>query len=540
MIFIRNFVLCCIVTLVVAPAMAAGTHPITGEALADEQSFVYRILGEPSSLDPQTVEDVAGSDIIRDLFEGLFNQDEEGNLVPGVATRFEANADKTVYTFHLRDNAKWSDGNPVTAHDFVYAWRRAADPETASPYAWFMELMAIDNVTDVIGGGKPPSDLGITALDDLTLEVRLNYSLPYFPLMTTHVTTFPSPKSAIDRHGAEWTNPDNIVSNGAYVLTQHVPQKGSVRLPNPQYWDSKNTIIQKVVALIVGDENDALTHYFAGNLDRTGIPFGQYPEMKEKHPDDAHVFPRLCSYWYTFNLSDLGPLAFKDIRVRKALSFALDRDFIVGEVLRSGQFPAYTFTPNATANFEGPNAEISNLTQAERDAIAKELMHDAGYGTGNPLKFTMLYNTSDGHKKIATAMAQMWNQKLGVEVTLANKDWKEFLDVRGAQNFEMARGAWCGDYNEASTFLDILSSRSGYNDGKFANTRVDQLLNSARTADDPSPYYTEIEEILAEEMPVIPVYHYSGVFLLNPRLKNWPFSNVEQLWYSKNFYKVAE
>ncbi|MEZ5912757.1 MAG: peptide ABC transporter substrate-binding protein [Paracoccaceae bacterium] len=527
-------------TFIAGPVLAAGTHPVTGDALADDQTFTYRVLDEHSSVDPQVVEDVSGSEIVRDLFEGLLNEDADGNLVPGVAESYEANAEKNVFTFHLRDNAKWSNGDPVTAGDFVYAWRRAADPELASPYAWFIELMAIENAAAIIAGEKPKEELGVTAIDDHTLEVRLSASLSYFPQMVTHSTTFPSPQKVIEQYGAEWTKPGNIVSNGAYVLTEHVPSERSVRERNTMYWDNDNTIIDKVVALVINDESQALTRYLAGELDRTEVPAGQFPAMKAEHPDEAISFPRLCNYYYTFNLSDSGPEFFKDVRVRQALSLAVDRQVITENILAGGQPQAYTFTPAATAGFTVPDVPAAAMSQAERDAKAVELLTEAGYGADNPLKFDMIYNTSDDHAKIAVALSQMWKQKLGVEATLANMEWKTFLDTRGQQNFQLARGAWCGDYNEASTFLDLLVSSSGYNDGKYANAQVDDLMAKAKTADDPQPLYTEVEQIIADETPVIPIYHYAGVYMMDTDVGNWPVNNVQQNWYSKNLYKKAE
>jgi oligopeptide transport system substrate-binding protein len=527
-------------TMLAGPVVAAGTHPVTGDALADDQTFTYRVLDEHSSVDPQVVEDVSGSEIVRDLFEGLMNQDAEGNLVPGVATGFTTNDEKNVYTFTLRDNAKWSNGDPVTANDFVYAWKRLVDPALASPYAWFGELMSIENAAAIIAGEKPIDDLGVTAIDDQTLEVRLSASLPYFPLMTTHASTFPSPQSVVEQFGDEWTKPGNIVSNGAYILTEHVPSERSVRERNPMYWDNDKTIIDKVVALVINDENAALTRYFAGELDRTEVPAGQFPKLKAEYPDEAISFPRLCSYYYTFNLSDTGPEAFKDVKVREALSLAVDRKIISENILAGGQPEAYTFTPGATAGFTIPDVPMAAMSQADRDAKAQALLAEAGYDASNPLKFTMLYNTSDDHQKIAVAMSQMWKQKLGVEATLANMEWKTFLDTRGNQDFEMARGAWCGDYNEASTFLDLLTTPSGYNDGKFTNARVDELMTQAKTSSDPQPLYTEVEQIIATEVPIIPVYHYAGVYMMDSDVGNWPVNNVEQNWYSKDLYKKAE
>ena len=527
-------------TTFLASSVNSANHPVTGEQLATDQTFTYWALDEHSSIDPQIVEDVSGSDIIRDLFEGLLNQDADGNLVPGVAETWSANDAKDVYTFNLRKNAKWSNGDPVTAHDFVYAWQRAVDPETASPYSWFMEIMSIKNGAEAISGDVLPSDLGVKAVDDHTFEVQLTASLPYFAAMTTHATTFPTHKGIIEKHGSDWTKPGNMVSNGAYVLTEHVINERLVRERNPMYWNNGDTILEKVVALVIPDENLGFLRYLAGELDRGPVPPGRFTQLKVDYPDQATSFPRLCNYYYTFNLSDSGIPAFKDSRVRHALSYAIDRNIITEQILQGGQFPAYTFTPGATAGFDVPKVDFAKMTQAERDAKAVELMEAAGYGKDNPLSFTMIYNTSESHKKIATVMAQMWKQKLGINATMENMEWKTFLDIRGKQDFEIARGAWCGDYNEASTFLDLLTTPSGYNDGKFSNAAVDKLMNDAKTSSDPSSNYTTVERILSAEMPVIPLYHYTGVFMLNAQLKGWPYGNVEQNWYSRNLYKVAE
>ncbi len=528
------------VALSTAAPVLAAEHPVTGEALSDNQTFTYRVLDEFPTLDPQLVEETVGGDIVRDLFEGLMNQDAKGNLVPGVAESFTASDDNKVFTFKLRTDARWSNGDPVVAGDFVYGWQRAADPATASPYAWFMELTTVVNAAKIIAGEMPPESMGIKALDDHTLEVTLEDSLPYFPLMTTHYTLYPANKKVIDELGAEWTKPGNMVSNGAYILTEHVPSEKSVRERNEMYWDNENTIIEKVTALVINDENAALTRYLADEVDFTEVPAGQFPRLKKEYPDEATSVPRLCSYYYTFNLSDSGPEAFKDVRVRQALSYAIDRNVIVDQVLQGGQYPSFNFTHQKTAGFEIPDIEYAQWSQADRDAKAKELLAEAGFGPDNPLKFQMMYNTSESHKSIATVMAQMWKQKLGVEATQTNMEWKTFLDVRGKQGFELARGAWCGDYNEASTFLDLVTSGSGYNDGKFNNPKVDDLMAESRTMANPQPNYTMVEQIMAEEMPIIPIYHYTIAFMLDPAIKGWPYDNVEKMWYSRDMYRVAE
>lgn len=520
--------------------LAEGTHPVTGEALADNQTYTYRDLDALPTIDPQLVEDSAGHDVARNLFEGLMNQDEKGALVPGVAESFTVSADNKTYTFILRKDAKWSNGDPVTAGDFVYAWQRAADPATASNYSWYLELATIANAPEVIAGTASPDTLGVKAIDDYTLEVSLTEATPFFAEMTTFATLFPAHRIAISTFGADWTKPGNMVSNGAYMLSEYIPAEKLVMVRNPNYWDNANTIIESVTSLVINDENLALTRYQADELDKTDIPLGQYPDLEASDPDAATSVPNLCTYYYTVNLSDSGNPALQDVRVRKALSYMLDRDVFVNAVLKGGQYPAYNLTHQFTNGFAMPEIDYAGWTQAERDAKAVELMTEAGFGPDNPLELTLIYNTSDAHKALATVVSQMARQKLGVNITLANYEWKTYLEVRSQQQFDLARYAWCGDYNEASTFLNIMTTGNEANDGKWSNAEYDRLLAEAKTLADPSANYTAAEQIMAAEMPILPLYQYTSVFMLDPAIKGYPYDNVQNNWYAKDMYRVAE
>lgn len=528
--------------LVFAAGMAfADDHMVDGMMLSDNQTFTYQTIDDSPSIDPGLVEDVEGSAVVRDLFEGLMNQDAEGNPIPGVATSYDVSDDKLTYTFHLRDDAVWSDGEPVTASDFVYAWKRVANPETASPYAWYMELMSVENASSIIAGEAEADTLGVEATDDHTLVVHLSQPLPYFPEMVTHTTTFPVPEHVVEEVGASWMNPETFVGNGAYVLTEYTPQERMVRVKSDTYWDAENVHLTEVVRLVVNDENQALTRWQAGEIDKTEtIPTGQYPSLSQEYPEQAVSVPQLCSYYYNFNLRDDAPEWAQDVRVRQALSLAVDRDIITENVLGAGQIPAYTFTPGATAGFEVPEVEAASMTQEERNEKAKALLEEAGYGSDNPLTVEILYNTSEAHKTIAIAISQMWKQTLGIETTLGNMEWQTFLEARGNGDFEVSRAGWCGDYNEASTFLDLMASSSGYNDAAYMNEEVDSLLSEAKTMEDPTENYTRIEEIVDEEAPVIPIYHYAAAFMLDDTIKGWPLDNVQQTWYSRQLYRVAE
>ncbi|MDT0683893.1 peptide ABC transporter substrate-binding protein [Roseicyclus sp. F158] len=526
-------------TALAFPAVAQEAGP-DGTPLAEEQVFTYRELDDIKSFDPQISTDVSGSKILRDLFEGLYNDDIDGNQVPGMATDHELSEDGKTYTFNLRE-ANWSNGEPVMASDFVYSWRRLVDPETASEYAWYMELMGVENASAIVEGEMEPEELGIRAVDDRTLEVTIETPLPYFISMLTHPSTFPVPEAVVEELGDAWTRPGNLVGNGAYTLTEYNPGERVVRERNPEYWNDEETILDRTVTLIINDENQGLTRYLAGELDMTDIPSGQYPRLSEEYPDEAHSFPRSCSYIYWFNQGENGNPALKDERVRKALSYAIDRDIIVERILQGGQYPSYNWAHQATAGFDLPEIDYAGWTQEERNERAKELIAEAGYGPdGEPLTVTIQYNTDESHRKIAVAVSQFWKQTLGVNVELANYEWATHTDRLQDGNYEIARYAWCGDYNEASTYLDLMTSYSDHNVSGWTDETYDELMSESKTMQDPNPNYTEAEQILADNMPFAPIYQYTGVLMVDPQVRNYPFDNLMQNWYSKDLYIAAE
>ncbi len=537
----KHLLLTTILGFALAGAAFAEKHPVSGEELAVDQAYTYWMLDAVKSLDPQIASSVEDSDVIRSLFEGLYNEDGSGNLIPGVALEHTVSEDLTTYTFKLRADAKWSNGDPVVAGDFVAGWQRLVDPKTASEYAWYMELMQVANAAEIIAGTKPATDLGVTAIDDTTLEVKILAPLPYFPKMLTHSSTFPNHKATIEKFGADWTKPENLIGNGAYLLKEHLPGEKVVMEKSPTYWNAAAVIMSPVTAATINDVNAALTRYQAGELDRTQVPAGQYPRLSTEFPDEAISTPYSCSYTYIMNIAEgKGNEALKDVRVRKALSYALDRDIIVNNILQGGQKPAYNWTHWAMNGFVMPAIDYASWTQADRDAKAVALLAEAGFGPDNPLKITLNYNTSEDHQKIAVAVQQLWKQKLGVELTPNNYEWKVHTDKMQAGDFEMARYAWCGDYNEASTFLDLFTGYSGHNDGKYASAEYDQLMKDAKTAADPTPNYTRAEELLAADMPMIPIYHYAKVDMIKADIKGLPQNNVQQTWYAKDLYRVQK
>ncbi len=522
-----------------APVLAQSDHVPAGTRLARNQTFTYWFQDDIKTLDPGLSNSVESGWVIDQMFEGLYQQDDHGNLVPAAAKSYEVSDDKLTYTFHLRDE-NWSDGSPVTAQDFVYAWQRVADPGTASISADYLETMHLKNARDVIEGKRPVRDLGVKALDDHTLRVTLESPIPYFRQTLVHYTTFPVLRKVVETYGNDWTKAEHMVSNGAYRLKSRKIGQSIELTRNDRYWDAANTTLTDLKFIPIQDLNQALTRYQAGELDYVQLPAGQYPRLKAEYPDQAHAPPISCVYVYAFNVGPNGPKALKDVRVRKALSYGINRDVIVDRILKGGQKPAYNLTHWATAGFRMPNIPYARWTDKERMDKARALLEQAGYGPGHPLKLRIAYNTSSGHKKIAIAVQQFWKQ-IGVEATLDNFEWKVYLDKVNIQHdFDVARMGWCAEYNNASAFLSGNTSWSNQNISQWKNAAYDKLMKDSKTAADPQADYTRAEKILAEDMPLAPIYHYSQPMLLNPHIKGFPLENLLFRWYAKNMYRTAE
>lgn len=530
-------------TLVASALLSATTayaaNVPAGTKLAKNQEMVINNGSEPGSLDPQLIQGTIGTHIAQQLFEGLVNQDSNGKTIPGVAKSWD-NKDNKIFTFHLRDDAKWSNGKPVTAQDFVFAWRRLVDPKTASPYSYYLQLTGMTNVDAIVDGKMKPEKLGVKALNAHTLQVTLSHAVPYFVKMLANSSVFPVYPPVVKKWGDKWTQPQHIVSNGAYKLTKWVVNSRIVMVRNPDYWNNKKTVINKVTFLPVSNQVAAMNRFMAGEIDMTyEVPNEQFKHLKKDYPQDLKVTGFLCNYYYDFN-NKKPP--FNDARIRKALSYAIDRNIITKYVTGKGEKPLYTFTPGSTAGFTAPKVAYGEMTQAQRLAKAKQLMAEAGYGKGGkPLNVSILYNTSANHKKIALAVGQMWKQ-LGVHVTLENQEWKTFLNTRQNHQFTVARDSWCGDYNEASTFMTLMMTGNVQNNADYSDKAYDAIMNKAlNTANDKkrNALYADAEKILAKDMPVAPVYQYVNARLVKPFVGGYPMHNALDYYYVKNFYIKA-
>ncbi|PKQ74801.1 peptide ABC transporter substrate-binding protein [Aeromonas sobria] len=508
-----------------------------GTKLADVQQLVKGNGSEPATLDPHKTEGTVESNILRDLFEGLVASGPKGEILPAVAESWETKDNKH-YVFHLRKDAKWSNGDPVTAHDFEFAFKRAVDPKTASPYSWYLEIPTILNASEIITGKKPSDTLGVKAVDDHTFEVQLEKAIPYFVSMLSHTTTYPVPKKVIEKFGDKWTQPENMVSNGAYALKSWVVNERVEVERNKHYWNDGKTVINNVVYLPIQSTNADLSRYLAGEVDITyQMPIERFKQMKKEKPDELKVTGYVGTYYYTFNTKKKP---YDDARVRTALTYAIDRNVIADKVMGQGQTPAYALVPDFVDGFKPVAPEWSKLSQAELDAKAKALLADAGYGPGNPLKFELLYNTDDNHKKVAVAVASMW-KKLGVQVSLVNQEWKTYLDTLKQGQFDVARRGWIADYNEASSMLDLMQTTHGNNDGKYSNPEFDKLMDSSRDQVDVAArnkLYVQGEEILAKDMPIAPIYQYVTARMVKPFVGGYPANPLDNL-YSKDMYIIA-
>ncbi|TKI08153.1 oligopeptide ABC transporter substrate-binding protein OppA [Martelella alba] len=510
-----------------------------GVKLSDKQELVRGNGAELQSLDPHKIEGVPESNVSRDLLEGLVITDPLGHPVPGVAESWE-NKDFKIWTFHLRKNAKWSNGDPVTAQDFVYSWRRLADPKTASPYESYPQYAHIENIDDIIAGKKSPDTLGVKALDDHTLQVTLTEPVPYFPKLLTHPSMSPVPEKVVEKYGDKWTQPANWVGNGAYKLKDWVINERIVLVRNPLYWNNSKTVINQVTYLPISSEVTDVNRYRAGESDMTynNMPIELFHKLKQEIPKEVHVDPYLCTYYYEIN-NQKAP--FTDVRVRTALKLALDRDIIVNKVKAQGDLPAYGFTPPYTDGAKLTPPAWFGWTQAKRNQVARKLLAEAGYTKDKPLTFDLLYNTSDLHKKLAIAAASIWKKNLGVDVKLENQEWKTFLETRHQGTFDVSRAGWCADYNEPSSFLNIMITNGSSNTAHYSSPAFDKLMaeaSQAKDEDQRSAIYQQAEQQLDKDSAIVPVFYYVNARLVKPYVGGYTGKDPLDNLYTKDFYII--
>ena len=477
---------------------------------------------EPKSIDPQLASENAGSNVIYDTFEGLVSNTASGEITPGVAEKWEISEDGKTYTFHLRENAKWSNDTPVTAGDFVYAWRRAVNPATGGEYAFI--LYPVKNAEAIASGTEKNIEaLGIKAIDAHTVQVELNNPTPYFLDLTAHYITYPIPQKIVEQYGDKWTQPGNIVSNGAYKLTKWKAQSDIVVEKSPTYWNKDQVSIDKVVYYPTESTATAFARYRAGEVDYVeSLTSEDLETARKQFADQLHIDPYLGIYWIGFNT---GKPPLKDnVKLREALSIAIDRQTIIDKITKAGQIPAYGLVPPATKNSAPYQPEYAKLDRKAQIERAKALYAEAGYSKEKPLKISLTYNTSEAHKKIMVAIAAMWKQVLGVETELVNQEWKVMLSNFTQGNIEAYRYGWIGDYNDPYTFLEVFQKGSAMNYSKFSNDAYDAKLKEASATQDlaaRAKLLQEAEKMVVDDYAFAPLYYYVTVRLLKPQFKGY-------------------
>jgi len=506
----------------------------SGQELAAEQILRKGNGTEPESLDPHRAEGVTSSNVLRDLFEGLVTEAPDGALIPGAAESWTISEDGRVYTFKLQPTGRWSNGDPVVAEDFAFGLRRSADPATLSEYSAI--LYPIDNADEVVNGSLPVDRLGVRAIDEHTLEIRLHSPTPYLLGLLTHSSTYPVHRASLLEYGDKFARPGNLVSNGAYRLNAWVVQSHIQLVRNPHYWDNGQTIINEVWYYPVENAESELSRYRANEFDTTEtVPNRQIPWLRKNLPAELHIAPYLGSYVYGFNTTQPP---FKDnVPLRKALAMALDRDILVGKITGAGEIAAYGWVPPVTG-YQNQQPVWATWTQDQRNAEARRQYALAGYSAENPLRVQLLHNTEINHRRLAVAMAAMWRDVLGVETEILNQEWQVFLQTRRTRiDTQVFRYGWIGDYNDPYTFAEILESKHGLNDMSYNNPRYDELLLQASREADPGQrmgLLQEAERVMLDDMPVLPIYYYVSKQMVKPWVAGFE-SNIMDHHHSRHF-----
>ena len=441
------------------------------------------------------------------IFEGLVTDAADGSLIPGAAESWTISDDGRVYTFRLHPDGRWSNGDPVTAADFEYSLKRRVDPATLSEYSAI--LFPIENAEAVVAGELPPDRLGVRALDENTLEIRLHSPTPYLLGLLTHASAYPVHRPSVEAAGATgFARPGRLVGNGAFVLREWVVQSHIRLVRNREYRDDRSTRLDEVWFHPIDNYEAELQRYRTGAIDFTyDIPNRQVDWLRKNLSGELHIAPYLGSYYFGFNLT--RPPFGNSPELRRARSLALDREILTGKVTGAGEIAAYTWVP-PVPGYESPVPEWAGWTQEERNAEARRLYAQAGYSGERPLRMQLLYNTDNNHRRLCVAMAAMWREVLGVQTELLNQEWRVFLQTRREKlDTQLFRAGWIGDYLDPYTFAEILHSRSGLNDMGYANPRYDALLEQASREADPVARFgllAEAERLVLQDTPLIPLY----------------------------------
>jgi oligopeptide transport system substrate-binding protein len=488
---------------------------------------------DPDSLDPQKARGFEAQSIVRDLCEGLTTLAKDAGVAPGSARSWEASADGRTYTFHLRPGLAWSNGDALVAEDFVAGLQRLVDPATASGYAQYTDV--IENSGEIIAGRKPLQSLGVAAPDAATVVITLRTPAPYLPTLLSHPSTCPVHRPTLAAHPQGFARPGQMVSNGAFVLSEWVQGASVLLTRNHHYWNDAATHLDGVRYLLIPDENAELARYRGGELQVTFVvPRGQYDWVKANLGDQLHVHPQLTTYYYGFNLR--RPLFRDSPQLRRALSLVIDREKLAQLVLRVGELPAYGWVPPGVDNYSAQSFDYARTPMPERIREAQRLYAQAGYSKARPLSFELRYNTGEVHTKLAVAIAAMWKEALGADVHLAQAEFKSLLQDIDRGDVEMFRSSWVGDYNDAYTFAQYLKSDFGVNLPHYRSAAYDSLLAQAAAEADAGrrrALLEQAESLMLKDHPLLPIYFYVNKHLVKPEVQGW-YDNVMNVVYSRD------
>jgi oligopeptide transport system substrate-binding protein len=480
---------------------------------ATAPQFLRRGLsGEPASLDPAAASDTFSTQVVQDLYEGLTTESSTGSAIPGVASSWTVDPKGVQYTFYLRPDARWSNGRPVRAQDFVAAWRRVVDPKQGAPVA--DDLRLISGATAILAGKAPPETLGVVAQTDRVLIVNLDRPAAYLPDILAHPAAFPIYSDiAASVHG-----PAGWISNGPYVLTKWQPGTAIELSINPSYWDRANVHIDAIEYQFASDVGSQYARYRAGQLDLTdSVPSNELRTLRAERSNELVIAPFLATAYYGLNFANkaLG----SRVTLRKALAMAIDREQLV-ETLGFGQLGAYGFVPPGTWNYDTQSWPWMRLSNADRVAEAKRLYAQAGFSQASPFRLRLLYNSNVGIKRTAILIAAMWKETLGVDTELTEEEFRVFLQSRHDKTrWDVARLGWNADFNDASSFLDVLRAHSPNNDMSYANPAFDTLLDQAASTVDMQKRRENLEaaeRLMLEDYPIIPLYYFVSKRLVKP------------------------
>ncbi|OPZ63533.1 MAG: Oligopeptide-binding protein OppA precursor [Firmicutes bacterium ADurb.Bin506] len=495
------------------------------EKLARQQKMSYNVGAEPATLDPALSTGIPEAVIELSCFEGLTRMDENNIPQPAIATSWTISPDGLVYTFKLR-RSSWSNGQPVTAADFEWAWKRALRPETASEYAY--QLYYLKNGQAFNEGTITDENLvGVKALDQYTLQVTLEAPTPFFLQLCAFPTLMPVYRKVVEANPEGWfQNVNNYIGNGPFKITKWEHNSKIELVPNPHYWNRSAIKLTNLTFYLIDDVQTALSMFETGQLDAFDAPPAAEIDRLIQQ-GFLHKSPYVGTYYYMFNTT-AKPV--NDVRVRRALAMAIDRQQLIDRVVRGGQLPALAYVPGG---LPGSKAGVEFRDEGgnyftEDVAAAKKLLAEAGYpdGKGFPT-ISILYNTSENHKKIAEAIQEMWKKNLGIDVRLTNQEWQVYLDSRDALDYQVARAGWIGDYVDPNTFLDMWTSNNGNNDSGWKNAKYDELIfGAAKTTDQAkrAKMLHDAEKILMDEMVVMPIYFYVNLNVYKPTIKGVSYS----------------